>query len=170
MTLLPIGELHLTSLGSPFFCHKNSLRSNHLLLFPHFQPLSQWQASFASAKSLFVSPSPFPDFFGWFFKDQVKSCLHEAFPYSPIKPSLISPFFRPLQHLRVHAACFRLCVLFANCFLSVTTKLYLLQGEGLLFFIVVSAVSSVNLVGIVVVCFGQETHYRIVLRYVSTSQ
>lgn len=117
-----------------------------------------------------MSPSPFPDFFGWFFKDQVKSCLHEAFPYSPIKPSLISPFFRPLQHLRVHAACFRLCVLFANCFLSVTTKLYLLQGEGLLFFIVVSAVSSVNLVGIVVVCFGQETHYRIVLRYVSTSQ
>lgn len=78
-----------------------------------------------------MSPSPFPGFFGWFFKDQVKSCLHEAFPYSPIKPSLISPFFRPLQHLRVHAACFRLCVLFAvswvlqlNCIFSKEKAFY----------------------------------------------
>lgn len=58
------------------------------------------------------------------------TCPHEAFPYAPIKPSLISPFFRPSQTLRGHAACFSLCVLFADCFLRVTTKLYLLQGEA----------------------------------------
>lgn len=132
MTLLPIGELHLTSLCGPFFCHKNSLRSNHLLPFPHFQPLSLWQAPLASAGSPTVSPSPFPGFLVGSSRTRSSpvslkpSPIHLSNPHwSLLSSDLHSPWEAMLLALAsVYCLLTVSCVLQLNCIFSKGKALY----------------------------------------------